>query len=75
MVDHMHASELEINPTESSIATSEKVITMAKSRKKPKLRVVVKGKFSSLQMWYPLNLTFKEDSIHVWFIYPKVTFK
>lgn len=45
----MHASELDINPTESSVATSEKVITMANSRKKPQLRVDVKGKFSSLQ--------------------------
>lgn len=50
MVNHMHASELEINSTGSSIVASEKVITMANSRKKPKLKVVVKGKLSSLQM-------------------------
>lgn len=46
----MHASELDINPTESSVAISEKAMTMANSRKKPQLTVDVKGKISSLQM-------------------------
>lgn len=46
MVKHMYVSELEISPTEISVATSEKVIAVANFEKKPKLKVVVKGKLS-----------------------------
>lgn len=42
----MYACELEINPTKISVATSEKVMTVAHFKKKLKLRVVVNGKFS-----------------------------
>lgn len=48
MVKHIYTSELEINPTKISVATSEKVITVANFEKKPKLKVAVKGKFSFL---------------------------
>lgn len=46
IIRHMYACELEINPTKISVATSEKVMTVAHFKKKLKLRVVVNGKFS-----------------------------
>ena len=65
MVKHMYVSELEISPTEISVATSEKVIAVANFEKKPKLKVVVKGKLSFICniLWILLfkRITFMYD--------------